>query len=142
VWREEAGMSRHILTAMAVVVFAAGTAFAQKVDQAPMKRTQASDGAGMFNAYCASCHGLDGKGGGPAAKALAKAPADLTKITARNGGTFPAIKIKRYIEGADEIAAHGSRDMPVWSTLFRSMQPDTVPLRIQALSDFIASIQQ
>ena len=135
-------MSRHILTAMAAVVFAAGTAFAQKVDQAPMKRTQASDGAGMFNAYCASCHGLDGKGGGPAAKALAKAPADLTKITARNGGTFPAIKIKRYIEGADEIAAHGSRDMPVWSTLFRSMQPDTVPLRIQALSDFIASIQQ
>ena len=135
-------MSRHILTAMAVVVFAAGTAFAQKVDQAPMKRTQASDGAGMFNAYCASCHGLDGKGGGPAAKALAKAPADLTKITARNGGTFPAIKIKRYIEGADEIAAHGSRDMPVWSTLFRSMQPDTVPLQIQALSDFIASIQQ
>lgn len=135
-------MSRHILTAMAVVVFAAGTAFAQKVDQAPMKRTQASDGAGMFNAYCASCHGLDGKGGGPAAKALAKAPADLTKITARNGGSFPAIKIKRYIEGADEIAAHGSRDMPVWSTLFRSMQPDTVPLRIQALSDFIASIQQ
>ena len=135
-------MSRHILTAMAVVVFAAGTAFAQKVDQAPMKRTQASDGAGMFNAYCASCHGLDGKGGGPAAKALAKAPADLTKITARNRGTFPAIKIKRYIEGADEIAAHGSRDMPVWSTLFRSMQPDTVPLRIQALSDFIASIQQ
>ncbi len=135
-------MSRHILTAMAVVVFAAGTAFAQKVEQAPMKRTQASDGAGMFNAYCASCHGLDGKGGGPAAKALAKAPADLTKITARNGGTFPAIKIKRYIEGADEIAAHGSRDMPVWSTLFRSMQPDTVPLRIQALSDFIASIQQ
>ena len=135
-------MSRHILTAMAVVVFATGTAFAQKVDQAPMKRTQASDGAGMFNAYCASCHGLDGKGGGPAAKALAKAPADLTKITARNGGTFPAIKIKRYIEGADEIAAHGSRDMPVWSTLFRSMQPDTVPLRIQALSDFIASIQQ
>ena len=135
-------MSRHILTAMAVVVFAAGTAFAQKVDQAPMKRTQASDGAGMFNAYCASCHGLDGKGGGPAAKALAQAPADLTKITARNGGTFPAIKIKRYIEGADEIAAHGSRDMPVWSTLFRSMQPDTVPLRIQALSDFIASIQQ
>ena len=135
-------MSRHILTAMAVVVFAAGTAFAQKVEQAPMKRTQASDGAGMFNAYCASCHGLDGKGGGPAAKALAKAPADLTKITARNGGTFPVIKIKRYIEGADEIAAHGSRDMPVWSTLFRSMQPDTVPLRIQALSDFIASIQQ
>jgi hypothetical protein len=73
---------------------------------------------------------------------MTKAPADLTKISARNGGTFPETKIKRYIEGADEITAHGSRDMPVWSTLFRSMDRDTVPLRIQALSDFLKSIQK
>lgn len=138
-------MRRMILTVLtfsAAIALAAATASAQSVKTDTMKQTVASDGPGMFNAYCASCHGLDGKGGGPAAKALAKAPADLTKIAARNGGTFPAIKIKRYIEGADEIAAHGSRDMPVWSTLFRSMQPDTVPLRIQALTDFLAKIQQ
>lgn len=138
-------MRRLILTAfIAAVAVAAATAQAQAqtVKTGTMKQTVASDGPGMFNAYCASCHGLDGKGSGPAAKALSKAPADLTTIKARNGGTFPAIKIKRYIEGADEIAAHGSRDMPVWSTLFRSMQPDTVPLRIQALTDFLATIQQ
>lgn len=136
-------MRRLILTAfIAAVAVAAATAEAQTIKTGPMKQTVASDGPGMFNAYCASCHGLDGKGSGPAAKALSKAPADLTTIKARNGGTFPAIKIKRYIEGADEIAAHGSRDMPVWSTLFRSMQPDTVPLRIQALTDFLATIQQ
>lgn len=135
-------MTRHILMTAAVLVFAAGTASAQKIEQVPMKRTAVNDGAGMFNAYCASCHGLDATGSGPAAKALAKAPADLTRITARNGGTFPEIKIRRYIEGADEIAAHGSRDMPVWSTLFRTMEPDTMPLRIQALSDFLKSIQK
>jgi mono/diheme cytochrome c family protein len=135
-------MTRQILTAVAAVAFVASTAWAQKIEQTPMKRTAANDGAGMFNAYCASCHGLDATGNGPAAKALAKAPADLTKITARNGGTFPETKIKRYIEGADEIAAHGSRDMPVWSTLFRSMEPATVPLRVQALSDFLKSIQK
>ncbi|MEZ5418028.1 MAG: c-type cytochrome [Vicinamibacterales bacterium] len=135
-------MTRQILAAVAAVAFVASTAWAQKIEQTPMKRTAANDGAGMFNAYCASCHGLDATGNGPAAKALAKAPADLTKITARNGGTFPETKIKRYIEGADEIAAHGSRDMPVWSTLFRTMEPATVPLRVQALADFLKSIQK
>ncbi|MGE0815375.1 MAG: c-type cytochrome [Vicinamibacterales bacterium] len=135
-------MTRHILIAVTALAFAAGTSYAQTVKEKPMPRTQASDGAGMFNAYCASCHGLDARGTGPAAKALTKAPADLTKITARNGGTFPEIKIKRYIEGADEIAAHGSRDMPVWGSLFRSIGRDTVPIRIQALTDFLKSIQQ
>ena len=136
-------MTRQVLGAFMILAFTAVAAAAQpKIEQGTMKRVPANDGAAMFTSYCAACHGATGVGNGPAASALTKAPADLTKITARNGGTFPAIKIKRYIEGADEIAAHGSRDMPVWSTLFRSMQPDTVPLRIQALSDFIASIQQ
>lgn len=135
-------MTRHILMTAVALAFAASSAWAQKIEQAPMKRTPASDGPGMYNAYCASCHGLDATGNGPAAKALAKAPADLTRISARNGGTFPEVKIRRYVEGADEIAAHGSRDMPVWSTLFRSMEPGTVPLRIQALSDFLKSIQK
>jgi mono/diheme cytochrome c family protein len=135
-------MARHVVAGIAAVLLFSGSALAQEVKQVPMKRTQASDGAGMYNAYCASCHGLGALGDGPAAKAMTKAPADLTKLSARNGGTFPETKIKRYIEGADEIAAHGSRDMPVWSTLFRSMERDTVPLRIQALSDFLKSIQK
>jgi mono/diheme cytochrome c family protein len=135
-------MARHVVVGIVAVLIFSGSALAQEVKQVPMKRTPASDGAGMYNAYCASCHGLNALGDGPAAKAMTKAPADLTKISARNGGTFPETKIKRYIEGADEIAAHGSRDMPVWSTLFRSMEPGTVPLRIQALSDFLKSIQK
>jgi mono/diheme cytochrome c family protein len=135
-------MFQHAFHAFVLVVATTAIAHAQTIQQKPMARTPASDGAAMFNSYCASCHGLDATGTGPAAKALAKAPADLTRITARNGGTFPEVKIRRYIEGADEISAHGSRDMPVWGALFRQMEAGTVPLRIQALSDFLKSIQK
>ena len=135
-------MTRYLLAAVAALGLLTAPVHAQKIETKPMKRTSATDAKGMFDSYCATCHGVTGVGNGPAAKALAKAPADLTKISARNGGTFPEVRVKRYIEGLDEVAAHGSRDMPVWSTLFRSMQPDTVPLRIQALTDFLATIQQ
>lgn len=135
-------MTRLTLSVLVALIFTAGTAQAQRIEQGPMKRTQASDGPGMFNSYCATCHGLSGVGDGPAAKALNKAPADLTRLSARNGGQFPETKVKRYIEGLDEVAAHGSRDMPMWGELFRSLERDTVPLRVHALSEFLKGIQK
>jgi mono/diheme cytochrome c family protein len=96
----------------------------------------------MFQSYCAACHGKTAKGDGPAAVALKKAPADLTKINARNGGKFPEVKVKRYIEGLDEVAAHGTRDMPMWGPLFRDLSRDTAQIRVQALSDYLKSLQQ
>lgn len=135
-------MTRYLLVVVAIFGLSAGTALAQRVEKAPMKRVPASDGAAMFNSYCAACHGLGATGDGPAAKALSKVPADLTRISARAGGEFPATRVKRYIEGLDEVAAHGTRDMPVWGPLFRSLEPDLVPLRVQALTDFLKSIQK
>jgi mono/diheme cytochrome c family protein len=96
----------------------------------------------MFKTYCAVCHGADAKGTGPAAKSLTKAPADLTKISSRNGGTYPEVKVTRYIEGLDEVAAHGTRDMPMWGGLFRGLNRDTAQIRITALSDYIKSLQE
>lgn len=135
-------MTRLTFSVFLALMLAAGTATAQQIEKAPMKRTPAYDGPGMYHNYCSACHGLSALGDGPAAKALTKAPADLTRISARNGGTFPETKIKRYIEGLDEVAAHGSRDMPMWGELFRAMERDTVPLRVQALSEFLKSIQK
>jgi mono/diheme cytochrome c family protein len=135
-------MARHVLAAIAVLALSAGPTYAQpKVEQGAIKAVPASDARAMFDNYCAVCHGKSGVGDGPAAKALAKAPADLTKISARNGGTFPETKVKRYIEGADEIAAHGSRDMPMWGDLFRALNRDTALIRIQALSDLLQGMQ-
>jgi mono/diheme cytochrome c family protein len=54
-------------------------------------------GAEDFASYCSGCHGATGKGDGPAADGLAVRPADLTRISARNGGTFPGTKMMAKI---------------------------------------------
>ena len=51
-----------------------------KIKKVPANPTSAGSGKEMFDAYCASCHGVDGKGNGPAAPALKKQPADLTLL--------------------------------------------------------------
>ena len=135
-------MIRFVFLALVALALSAGPAFAQaKVEQVPIKNVNASDAKGMFDSYCAVCHGKDGKGTGPAAKALAKMPADLTRISARNKGTFPETRVRRYIEGLDEVPAHGTRDMPMWGSLFNSLNRDVAQLRVAALADYIKGIQ-
>ena len=136
-------MTKHVLAFVVALAVSAGTASAQaKVEKAPIKPTSAADAGTMFNTYCAVCHGKEGIGNGPAAASLVKKPADLTKISARNGGAFPEVKVKPYIEGLDEVAAHGTRDMPMWGDLFRSLNRDTAQLRIQGLSDYLKAMQK
>lgn len=135
-------MVRLVTIALVALVMSAGSAFAQaKIEQAPIKNVNASDAKAMFDSYCAVCHGKEGKGNGPAASALAKVPADLTKISARNKGTFPDTRVRRYIQGLDEVAAHGTRDMPMWGSLFNSLNRDTAELRVAALADYIKGMQ-
>lgn len=136
-------MVRFVFIALVALAMSAGSAFAQtKVEQVPIKNVSAADAKGMFDSYCAVCHGKEGLGNGPAAKALAKVPADLTKISARNKGTFPDVRVRRYIEGLDEVAAHGSRDMPMWGSLFNSLNRDTAQLRVAALADYLKGMQK
>lgn len=136
-------MVRRILVGVAVLSLWSVGASAQQpqVKREPIKPVPASDAVAMFQNYCAPCHGKDAKGTGPAAKALTKAPADLTRIAARNNGTFPDVRVKRYIEGLDEVPAHGSRDMPMWGDLFRALNRDTAQIRVQALNDYLKSLQ-
>lgn len=136
-------MTRHVLVLLVAMAVSAGTAHAQaRIERAPIKPTSAADPGKMFTTYCAVCHGKEGIGNGPAAASLTKKPADLTKISARNGGAFPEVKVKRYIEGLDEVAAHGTRDMPMWGDLFASLSRDTAQLRIQGLSDYLKGLQK
>ena len=135
-------ITRTFVAAVVVALSTAGLHAQTKVVKEPMKRTSASNGKQMFESYCAACHGKDAKGTGPAASALKKTPADLTRIAARNGGTFPDVKVKRFIEGLDEVPAHGSRDMPMWGELFREMDRGTSEIRVQALNDYLKSLQQ
>jgi mono/diheme cytochrome c family protein len=105
-------------------------------------------GADAFARYCASCHGTDGKGSGPAAQALRTPPADLTGIAARRGGEFPAGEIGRFIDGRFAPAAHGSREMPVWGERFGERVPDAgvseevTRGNIAVLIEYLKSIQE
>jgi mono/diheme cytochrome c family protein len=75
-------------------------------------------GQELFAEHCAQCHGEGGKGDGPMAAMLKVAPADLTAISARAGGTFPAPRVADTIRYGGSIAAHGSRVMPIWGQVF------------------------
>jgi mono/diheme cytochrome c family protein len=101
-------------------------------------------GPALYRAYCASCHGADAKGAGPLAKSLKVKPADLTRITARNGGTFPLMRIERIISGeAQPPSGHGTSEMPVWGPIFSHVErdQDRGRVRIDNLARYLREIQ-
>jgi mono/diheme cytochrome c family protein len=98
----------------------------------------------MFKAYCASCHGEDAKGDGPAATALKQAPIDLTALAKTNGGKYPALRVTSVLRGQATLAAHGSQEMPVWGAVFWKMSgghEGEVQQRISNLNRYIESLQ-
>jgi len=113
------------------------------IKRVPVTDANTIDGQQLFGHYCAVCHGKDAKGTGPAADALKKAPADLTQITRRTGGTsFPEVHVMRVIKGEDTVGAHGSRAMPIWGELFTSLRgKETAELRVNSLMRYLESIQ-
>jgi hypothetical protein len=71
-------------------------------------------------------------------------PADLTLISARNGGVFPKARIERIISGEEQPASgHGSSAMPVWGPIFSQVDydRDLGPVRIDNLTRYLISIQ-
>jgi cytochrome c553 len=116
-----------------------------QVKRVPAPYTRASSGKDMYLAYCASCHGKDGRGNGPTAPALKFVPTDLTQLAASNGGRFPENHVTQTIKGDFGTPSHGSRDMPVWGSIFASMgttSDGSMQLRIRNLTKYIASMQQ
>ncbi len=138
-------MASRVLTLLTIafVVFACAANAQPTIKKTPVSPTSAASGHEMFKTYCSPCHGLEGKGNGPAAAALKKQPANLTELSAHNGGKFPELKVFATIKGDSEVAAHGSRDMPVWGSLFPSISSGQgeVQLRISNLTDYVKSIQ-
>lgn len=82
-----------------------------------------------FVNYCASCHGVDGRGNGPLAPSLKIAPSDLTAISKKNKGNFPYTLIRKTIESTELglARAHGPREMPVWGPVFAQEPEGPVP---------------
>lgn len=102
-----------------------------------------------YDTSCANCHGSTARGDGVLARHLRTAPTDLTTLSRRNGGIFPAQRVWETIDGrtSTEIGSHGTREMPLWGHIYRSedsqYQPDWVARnRMAALLDYLARIQE
>ena len=114
------------------------------IKHVPMKATSPVSGKEMYVTYCAVCHGTDGKGGGPAASALKVPATDLTLLSKNNGGKYPAMKVTSAIHGEGNVAAHGSKEMPVWGSLFRNISGGheaEVQQRVVNLTQYIETLQ-
>ena len=121
-----------------VALVTAGVTLAQqvKVKEVPMTWQQASisDGGELYTELCAVCHGKSAMGDGPAAGALKETVPDLTRIAARNNGTFPREKIEDAILGKARVTSHGTAEMPIWGQAFEGVRPDWKPQRRRALA--------
>ena len=114
----------------------------------------APDGQVLYRRYCASCHGLSGRGDGPIADRLKVTLPDLTLLAADNGGRFPRHEVAQVLTGERAVPTHGPLSMPVWG---QPLSPDPAdPLAaaaaaaaafdrardVTAILDFLASIQR
>ena len=138
-------MSRNLLIFFLFAGLVA-MALAQKpeVKTTTAPQTSAASGEEMYVSYCAVCHGKDGKGNGPAAPAMKVPPSDLTQLAKGNGGKFPSAHVYQVIRGDASLAAHGSKDMPVWGPVFRELSGHDeakVQLRITNLTKYIEAMQ-
>jgi mono/diheme cytochrome c family protein len=106
-------------------------------------------GAETYAGACASCHGPEATGDGPMAEYLAIDTPDLTAISARNGGTFPWLRVVHIIDGRTGLRGHGGM-MPVFGAIFtgdtavedaRDGTPVITSARVLAVVDYLAAIQ-
>jgi len=130
------GRQTVILTAMYAAVFVAVVAIAPSQEKGFIEK-----GRRLYVRHCAACHGIDGKGNGPAAASLKTAPSDLTQIQ-KEGKEFPIYYVMNVIEGEKVVPAHGTREMPIWGTIFRQARGEALMRSdIYALARYIEAIQ-
>jgi len=112
-------------------------------------------GKAEYEANCAVCHGLGGKGDGPLAAYIKTTVPDLSMLAKNAGGTFPSDRVHEIVDGRTEVAVHGPRDMPVWGVQYNdqaveyyrevwSIQDPAafVRSRIDALVAYVGTLQQ
>jgi mono/diheme cytochrome c family protein len=117
----------------------------RQTDKTQLPSTYIPSGKHIFKQYCASCHGPDGKGRGPAAASLRKQPTNLTTLAKTHDGNFPEEYVTNVLRFGPGFSAHGSSEMPVWGPIFQYLEnynQAAVRQRIKNLCDFLESIQE
>ena len=102
--------------------------------------------------HCADCHGVDGRGNGPATQVIPGfKPVDLTVLGKNHGGQFPRQEVYDVIDGRKRLPGHydADTDMPLWGLTFQpegrefsKEAEERVKARISGLVDYIEGIQE
>lgn len=105
-------------------------------------------GEELYGRFCASCHGLQGRGDGPVASSLRVEVPDLTLTARRARDADPRDRIVRIIDGRYIIGAHGTRLMPVWGENLVRLEignPDaerSAQTIVRRLADYVVGLQR
>jgi mono/diheme cytochrome c family protein len=108
----------------------------------------AMSGEDLYKRFCASCHGVEGRGDGPVAASLRVEVPDLTQTAGRAHGADPRDRVIRIIDGRYILGAHGTRIMPVWGEDLARLEignPDAERVSqtiIARLADYVGSLQR
>lgn len=136
-----------VLAAIALVFIAGAQEKTVSVRTIPIAYTDPASGSEMYAVYCAVCHGATGKGNGPAASVFKKPLTNLTMLAKSSNGNYPAEHVRAVLKFGTSVPAHGNIQMPVWNTLFRSLNTTEEPadtatkVRMHNLVEYIQSIQ-
>jgi len=112
-------------------------------------RPNIASGKELFHQHCSVCHGVDAKGKGSMYDPLSPEPsrrvppADLTVLSEKNGGKFPADRVSDAMLAKGPIPAHGTPNMPAWGDVFYNLKSDPKrgEERVRDVSAYIESIQ-
>ena len=136
---------RTLFLAALAVAAAASVSTAATAPDDPSTEAQvdpALAGRHTYEIYCSNCHGDEARGDGPLADLLRIVTPDLTRLSQRNGGEFPAKHVRSRIDGTEEVQAHGRRMMPVWGQKLRSDRGETSGNQVPEIITYLESIQE
>ena len=96
----------------------------KRANPIPRDQTSIERGKNLFKTYCSACHGLEGRGDGPAAAGLNPKPPNLVKMAGHHADGDIAWKI-----------ANGRGPMPGWEKVISEED-------IWHLTNFIQSLRE
>lgn len=135
------GFAGRIALVALAASFTAPAAFAEE-------SMEIETGKKQYMKYCATCHGPNGTGtDGVASRLFTKPPTNLTTLAKENGGKFPMMEVINVVKGDSPIAAHGTREMPVWGQILgRPLEDgmygqDAADAQILTIGKYLETIQ-
>jgi mono/diheme cytochrome c family protein len=145
-------MRSKLVRAFTVGAIAIGVVTMAHAQQSGTAGQSVDVGKYEYDAHCAACHGLSGKGDGPFAQLLKSGTVvpNVTELSKKNNGVFPFARVFETIDGTVPIMAHGPTDMPIWGREYKvksyylnpNYDPEAfVRAKILALTEYVYRLQ-